>query len=303
MKSQATGSFPQFRFSDGQKWLFNPILKKRFVNRPEERVRLRYVDFLLQQTAFSKSRIAFETPVSVPGSENTLRADLVLYDRDLRPWAVIECKSEKIRLNETTAMQSARYNRQLDAPYLMITNGVEDHWFKKKENTIAPADNPIEIFTDTIPSDRPFQYWSRRGFLNPDLPDEVNRFITRLLNIAFSNYDSSYLNPPEKMAPFETSHYYAVTEKSKQLKLAYTFLCDSHRSTRLVSMLNQNQESSGFLWIDLQTSSTTQKYSGTVVKPEGRHTFDVSQSFLAEQDDSGRSLRERFENDLINFFD
>jgi hypothetical protein len=85
MKSIAIHHFPLIIPQPGEKYLYNPVLKKRFKNRPEERVRLRWVEYLLHQTEWPKSRIGFEAPVSLPQEENTLRADLVLYNRDFSP--------------------------------------------------------------------------------------------------------------------------------------------------------------------------------------------------------------------------
>src|SRR6056297_3733025 len=137
MRSNTTGHFPQMRFSDGQKWLFNPILRKRFANRPEERVRLQYVEFLLRETAVTKNRIGFEALVKAYARDNSLRADLVIYDQQIAPMALIECKSGQIKLNEKTSEQAARYNLTLQANFMMITNGHSDFWYKKEGKTVS----------------------------------------------------------------------------------------------------------------------------------------------------------------------
>ncbi|HMB41744.1 MAG TPA: type I restriction enzyme HsdR N-terminal domain-containing protein, partial [Balneolaceae bacterium] len=135
MKSASLYHFPQVIIEDGQKWLFNPVLKKRFKNRPEERVRLQWVDFLLNQTDWNKNRIGFETPVQLRREDRALRADLLLYSDDVAPYALIECKSDQIKLSDSTAVQAARYNSLLHAPYIILTNGREDLVYKVEDGT------------------------------------------------------------------------------------------------------------------------------------------------------------------------
>ena len=44
--------YPQLRFGPEGVRLYNPLLRKRYANRPEERVRLRFVDMLLHGAGF-----------------------------------------------------------------------------------------------------------------------------------------------------------------------------------------------------------------------------------------------------------
>src|SRR5690625_4991616 len=117
--------YPEFILDGNQKWLFNPILKRRFKNLPEERIRLQWVDYLLENKLWQRSRIGFETPVKSADPESVLRADLVLYDQEFRPEILIECKAESIALTEATAEQAARYNRELGARKIILTNGYQ----------------------------------------------------------------------------------------------------------------------------------------------------------------------------------
>ena len=59
------------------------------------------------------------------------RYDLVVY-RDLQPFLVIECKAPFVELTEEVAEQALRYNLILNAPYLMISNGVSDFVYHNK---------------------------------------------------------------------------------------------------------------------------------------------------------------------------
>ena len=179
MNHNTTGHFPQFRFQDGKKWLFNPILKTRFANRPEERVRLQYVEFLLRETTVTKNRIGFEALVKAYARDNSLRADLVIYNQEISPVALIECKSERIKLNEKTAEQAARYNLTLQADYLMITNGHNDFWYKRDDKSVSYLQNhPFTMVKEPASSPRTAAYWTNRGFLDSTLPESLRDCIT-----------------------------------------------------------------------------------------------------------------------------
>jgi hypothetical protein len=52
------------------------------------------------------------------------RSDIVVFDRDGKPWMVIECKSPTLDLSSETLMQASVYNASLKAKYLTITNGL-----------------------------------------------------------------------------------------------------------------------------------------------------------------------------------
>jgi hypothetical protein len=52
------------------------------------------------------------------------RSDVVVYDRGVQPWLVVECKSPKVALTQAVFEQAARYNMQFKAPFLCVTNGM-----------------------------------------------------------------------------------------------------------------------------------------------------------------------------------
>jgi len=53
----------------------------------------------------------------------TRRCDIVVYDRNLKPWMIVECKKEEVELSQKVADQASRYNIVLNVPYLLLTNG------------------------------------------------------------------------------------------------------------------------------------------------------------------------------------
>lgn len=306
MRSQAHGHFPQVRFSDGQKWLFNPVLKKRFADRPEERVRLQYVEFLLRETSVTKNRIGFEALVKAYARDNSLRADLVIFDRNINPMALIECKSGRIKLNEKTAEQAARYNLTLQADYLMITNGQSDFWYKRSGQTVAPIqDHPLGLNMEQTDQTRSALYWIERGFLDSNLTNKVSETASKFLNVAFSGADSSiisYLNLPADVSPVPLNHFYRIVHNGGDDQLALSLVA-SQSKTLLAAMLNRDGQNKGVIWIPLADMLDSHQSSAHRLSPDGETTVamheDIAELFRDPSDEAFKKLVIH----LINFFD
>jgi type I site-specific restriction endonuclease len=67
------------------------------------------------------------------------RADAIFHDAYGKPLMVIECKRQEVQIDDKTIAQIAMYNRSLDAPYLLLTNGDATHVLK-----IDTANNSID---------------------------------------------------------------------------------------------------------------------------------------------------------------
>lgn len=307
MRSQTSGHFPQIRFLDGQKWLFNPVLKKRFANRPEERVRLQYVDFLLYQSNISHNRIGFETPVRADSAENTLRADLVLYTREMNAHTLIECKSGRITLNEKTAEQAARYNQSLKATYLMITNGHEDYWYKNNDDKVSPLQhNPIELVEEANNAAQNPQYWTDRGFIDTSLSKDASARITKFLKSFFNDPKDavfSYLTLPDDIAPASLDHYYRLYKVNSNQSLAISTVSSPASPTLLSVLMNEDGKNRGILWIPVRDLLSGEAAEATLLTPKGTQDVAIPGNFGLPIDSVSGPSVEKFINQLINFFD
>ena len=58
----------------------------------------------------------------------TKRYDVVVFNPDGSIFLLVECKAPEIKISQHTFDQIARYNLELKAEYLMVTNGLE-HYF------------------------------------------------------------------------------------------------------------------------------------------------------------------------------
>ena len=123
-------NFPiyQFRFknSENKVSIFDSIRKKFIVLTPEEWVRQHVVNYLIEEKKYPKSYINVEKLIKI----NTLtkRYDIVVFEPDGSIFLLVECKAPKIKINQDTFDQIARYNMVLKAKYLMVTNGL-NHYF------------------------------------------------------------------------------------------------------------------------------------------------------------------------------
>ena len=97
--------------------------RKEVADTPEERVRQAVIRMLSDQRGIPSSLMSVEKAIRVQGEIR--RPDVVVHDRDGKPWMVIECKAPGITISQRTLNQAANYNRVLKAPYLFVTNGAQ----------------------------------------------------------------------------------------------------------------------------------------------------------------------------------
>lgn len=118
----------RFKNSENKIHIFDVIRKKFVVLQPEEWVRQHVVHHLMEIKQYPKSLINVEKQLII----NTLkkRYDIVVFNSDSSIEILIECKAPKIKIDQTTFDQIARYNMNLKANYLMVTNGLEHFYCK-----------------------------------------------------------------------------------------------------------------------------------------------------------------------------
>ncbi len=129
---------PAIRQSEGVKEIFDVIRKKWLVLTPEEWVRQNILQFLVLKKDFPSSLIAVEKEIRL--GELKKRCDIVVYNRKMQPWMIIECKEMNVTLSENTMQQILRYHIVLPAKYLVITNGSHSFGFEKTAGRFVEID-------------------------------------------------------------------------------------------------------------------------------------------------------------------
>ncbi len=127
-------NFPHYDFrfknSENSIYIFDAIRKKFVVLQPEEWVRQNVVQFLIQEKKYPKSLINVEKQIVI--NKIKKRYDVVVFDPSGNINLLVECKAPRISITQQTFDQIAKYNMQLKATYLMVTNGL-DHIYCKMD--------------------------------------------------------------------------------------------------------------------------------------------------------------------------
>ncbi len=111
----------QVKKIEGKAYLFDPLRKKWLVLQPEELVRQLFVQYLLHAKDYNHTRIKVEKSLKV--NQLNRRCDLLIYDSDVRPFLMVECKAPQVGITQETFRQIAWYNLPLQVPFLAVTNG------------------------------------------------------------------------------------------------------------------------------------------------------------------------------------
>ena len=109
---------------------------------PEEWVRQHFLHRLVSDYGYPSGRIGVEVSIALGDAKK--RCDAVVYDEQLRPQVLIECKAEHVALTQRTLDQTITYNRQLRVPYLFLHNGHETIVVRIERKT-ADAERPLSL--------------------------------------------------------------------------------------------------------------------------------------------------------------
>ena len=90
---------------------------------PEEWVRQQLLHYMTGQLDYPASLIAVEKAIRI--GDAVKRCDAVVYDAALQPVMIIECKAETVPLTQKTLDQAITYNRKLNVPFLLLSNGAQ----------------------------------------------------------------------------------------------------------------------------------------------------------------------------------
>ncbi|MEO6220273.1 MAG: type I restriction enzyme HsdR N-terminal domain-containing protein [Ginsengibacter sp.] len=115
--------------------VFDVVRKKWLLLTPEEWVRQNMIQYLLVEKKYPASLLSVEKEIKL--GELKKRCDLVVYNRDLLPWMIIECKEMNVPLSQKALEQILRYHITLPAMYLIITNGSYTFGFQKIHNQFS----------------------------------------------------------------------------------------------------------------------------------------------------------------------
>ena len=96
-------NLPEYEFKverkDGTKlYIFDEVRKKKVVLTPEEWVRQNFIQYLHKECKVPLSVMVLEKELELNGQKK--RADILIYDRDGNPYAIVECKASHISISQ-----------------------------------------------------------------------------------------------------------------------------------------------------------------------------------------------------------
>ena len=125
----------------GKEIIFDPLRKRWLMLTPEEWVRQNFVQYLIREKKYPAALIAMEKVIRL--GELKKRFDILVYDRNHRPWMMIECKSPAIKMDEAVLHQLLRYHISVQTGFLVITNGTYAYgWEKENKGLKVISDLP-----------------------------------------------------------------------------------------------------------------------------------------------------------------
>ncbi len=121
----------RLRNQNGRNQIFDEVRKKWLVCTPEEWVRQHFIRWLITEKNYPASNIAIEVGLKL----NTLqkRTDVVAFCQG-QTHLLVECKAPEVKISQKTFDQLFRYNLEVKAPFLAVTNGLS-HFFAEFNST------------------------------------------------------------------------------------------------------------------------------------------------------------------------
>jgi hypothetical protein len=113
---------PILQEKEGKMLIFDSLRKKYLVLSPEEWVRQHWISFLITELKFPRGLVSLEKGLKY--NQLQKRTDLVIWDKSMNPYLLIECKSPKIKLSQKTLEQACVYQKELQTKFLILSNGI-----------------------------------------------------------------------------------------------------------------------------------------------------------------------------------
>lgn len=277
MSSIAQHNFPIVRWQNAEKYLWNPIHRKVLKNRPEERVRLRIVEFLIE-AGWSRYRISTEEVVEGIKADAGLRTDVICYNQEFEPRILVECKAENVSISQKTAEQIARYNRNVGAPYLLLSNGNRDFWYRIDDHRIESLSEVPGLLQ--LPEEKPargFDYWKKRGFVGEKAGPKLRRWLEGAMTCFYeSNSTATYLQFKKKPADQDISHYYQIWRMDDDVKIALSFMDTPYGGSRIFGILNQKGVNRSVIEINLDLIFEDERPNASIYSEKGTTNVNAS---------------------------
>lgn len=122
-------NLPSFNFKIKQlgdsHQIFDEFRRKYIELTPEEWVRQRFLRYLVNFRNYPAGLISVEKELKIGKMKK--RPDAVVFNKQGIPKMILEFKSPDVEVNEETFFQVAMYNKSLQVPWLILSNGIHHY--------------------------------------------------------------------------------------------------------------------------------------------------------------------------------
>lgn len=111
----------KIRQVDAYKEIWDVCRKRYVILTPEEWIRQHVIHLLIDDYQVPRGMISVEKRVHI--GRVSKRYDIVVYDRTLNPFLLVECKASGVAITEDAIRQISHYQKELQSVHLLLTNG------------------------------------------------------------------------------------------------------------------------------------------------------------------------------------
>ncbi len=116
-----TGIAPRLKQEEGKTYVWDPVRKIWVMLTPEEHVRQYLLLYFIDVMQYPAALIAVEKKIQVGNLSK--RFDIVVYNREHKPWLLAECKAPEVLLTEKALHQLLTYHNTMQCRYWLVSNG------------------------------------------------------------------------------------------------------------------------------------------------------------------------------------
>jgi len=189
-----------------KKLIYDPCRQILLQYTPEEEVRQKIIQVLIEEMEIPRDTISTEFPLNHIDSTSKQRADIVVWhkERDGNEHAllVLEIKAKHIELTNHTLEQVKSYNKILNAKYIGISNGKQMQLYDVTNDNVVPLTNELYTYKELLKGkveytkfrelrrlpyelttyDRYMRFLLQEGYIGEGTPVEMHPFISELQN-------------------------------------------------------------------------------------------------------------------------
>jgi len=110
---------------NGNTQIFDKVRKRYVKLTPEEWVRQNFINYLHFYKNYPLGLMAIEKVIKY--NSMNVRADIVLYNQNKKPYLIVECKAPNVSITKDTFYQITKYNYKHNVQLFILTNGLNHY--------------------------------------------------------------------------------------------------------------------------------------------------------------------------------